>query len=449
MKECNNELLIGVNDNVSLGQSIFLGLQHVLSMDLYIMPIILASALGLSNGDTSLFIQMSFFACGIATLIQTGIGIKLPVVQGPSYVPLGALAAIGAKLGLGTMIGSLIPGAILIILLGYFKVFAKIVKKAVPTYIGGVVVLIVGISITPTAINGIVSTNGNLTANVISGLCSAIVLILCMVISYKSKKIGGTIRLISVILALISGTLVAAIFGQVDFSPVREAAWFQLPKLFHFGIPNFDLGSCILMIFVYMAILLDTTGTWVTVSSVTGETLTDDRLNHAAMGEGTGCLVGSLFGGTPLTGYSSNVGIIAITKVGSRKVIMTSGIILIILGLVPKFMSIIACIPTPVVNGVFAVVCIILISNGIKIIQNEALNERTSLVVGISVLVTVGTLIIPSEIVNMLPNVVTYFISSATAVGATTAVLLNLFLPKFHEEKDDKLNNNEKVANCL
>ena len=439
MEKSKNELIIGVNDKVSLGQSIFLGIQHVLSMDLYIMPIILAAMIGMSKGDTAFFIQMSFFACGIATIIQTGFGIKLPVVQGPSYVPLGALAAIGAKFGLGTMIGSLIPGAIVVILLGYFKVFAKIVKKIVPTYIGGLVVLIVGISITPTAINGVVSTQGNLTANIASGLTAVAVLIISMVISYKSKKIGGMIRLVSVILALISGTIVAGLFGQVDFIQVREAAWFQLPQIFHFGIPKFDIGSCVLMIFVYMAILLDTMGTWVTVSSVTGEELNDERLNKAAVGEGAGCLVGSLFGGTPLTGYSSNVGIIAITKVGSRKVIITSGVILMILGMVPKFMSIIACIPTSVVNGVFAVVCIILISNGIKIIQKEVLTEKTSLVVGISVLVTVGTLIIPSDIMNMLPTVLTYFVSSATAVGATVAVLLNLILPnetKFKLESD-------------
>lgn len=438
METNKNDLIIGINDKVSLGKSIFLGLQHVLSMDLYIMPIILSGMIGLSTGDTAFFIQMSFFACGIATIIQTGLGIKLPVVQGPSYVPLGALAAIGAKFGLGTMIGSLIPGAIVVILLGYFKVFAKVVQKIVPTYIGGLVVLIVGISITPTAINGVISTQGNLNANMASGFTAAAVLIICMVLSYKSKKIGGMVRLISVILALVSGTIVAGLFGQVDFTAVRDASWFQFPQLFYLGIPKFDFGSCILMIFVYMAVLLDTMGTWVTVSSVTGEELNDERLNKAAMGEGAGCLIGSLFGGTPLTGYSSNVGIIAITKVGSRKVIITSGVILMVLGMVPKFMSIIACIPTSVVNGVFAIVCIILISNGIKIIQKEILTERTSLVVGISVLVTVGTLIMPSDIINMLPTVLTYFVSSATAVGATTAVILNLLLPKENKFKVEK-----------
>lgn len=442
MENTKDGLLIGVNDKVSTGKSIFLGLQHILSMDLYIMPIILAGMIGMGTTDTAFFIQMSFFACGIATIIQTAFGIKLPVVQGPSYVPLGALAAIAMQFGVGTMIGSLIPGAIVVILLGYFKVFAKVVKKIVPTYIGGLVVLIVGISITPTAINGVASTDGNLTANVLSGLTAAVVLIACMVISYKSKKFGGKVRLVSVILALVSGTIVAALFGQVDFSPVKEASWIQLPKLFHFGTPKFDLGSCILMIVVYMAVLLDTMGTWVTVSSVTGEELTDERLNRAAMGEGAGCLVGSLFGGTPLTGYSSNVGIIAITRVGSRKVIITSGVILMVLGMVPKFMSVIACIPTPVVNGVFAIVCIILISNGIKIIQKEALSEKTSLVVGISVLVTVGTIIMPSDIINMLPKVVTYFVSSATAVGATTAVILNLLLPE--EKKEKKIDKHAK-----
>lgn len=154
------------------------------------------------------------------------------------------------------MIESLMPGALLIILLGYFKVFARVIKKAVPQFIGGVVVLILGISLSPVAIKGVVSTGGNLIANVISGLVAAGVLILFMVFSYKSKKIGGILRLILVILALIIGTNTAVFFGIVDFTPVREAVWFQFPQLFHFGTPKFDLGSCLLMIFIYMVILL-------------------------------------------------------------------------------------------------------------------------------------------------------------------------------------------------
>lgn len=428
MEERKGELIVGVNEKISFGKAAFLGLQHVLSMDLYIMPLILGAAIGLAGGDLSFFLQMSFFACGIATILQAGVFMKYPIIQGPSYVPLGALCTIGATMGVSVMIGSLIPGAVMIILLGLCKGFSKFVKRAIPPFIGGIIILIVGISLTPTAATGIASTDGSLSANVISGLTAAGVLIICMVLQYKLKS-SRILHMVSVILALAAGTVAACLMGAADFSAVGDAAWFKLPEFFHFGMPKFELKSCILMAFIYLIVLLDTTGTWVTISAITGEDLDDKRIDRATVGEGVGCLVGSLFGGTPMTGYSSNAGVLAITKVGSRMAIIAGGIILMLLGVCPKLMTIISCIPTPVVNGVFAVVCILLISNGIKIIQNEPLDERSSLIVGISVVAAVATIVIPQEVLSAMPQFLNYFMSSGTAVGATIAVVLQLCLP--------------------
>lgn len=428
MEERKSELIVGVNEKISFGKAAFLGLQHVLSMDLYIMPLILGAAIGLAGGDLSFFLQMSFFACGIATILQAGVFMKYPIIQGPSYVPLGALCTVGATMGVSVMIGSLIPGAVMIILLGLCKGFSRFVKKAIPPFIGGIIILIVGISLTPTAATGIASTDGSLSANVISGLTAAGVLIICMVLQYKLKS-SRILHMMSVILALAAGTIAACLMGAADFSAVRDAAWFKLPEFFHFGLPRFELKSCILMAFIYLIVLLDTTGTWVTISAITGEDLDDKRIDRATVGEGVGCLVGSLFGGTPMTGYSSNAGVLAITKVGSRMAIIAGGMILMLLGVCPKLMTIISCIPAPVVNGVFAVVCILLISNGIKIIQNEPLDERSSLIVGISVVAAVATIVIPQEVLNAMPQFLNYFMSSGTAVGATIAVVLQLCLP--------------------
>src|SRR5690625_2125529 len=100
------------DETISTGKSIFVAFQHVLAMDLFIPPIILAGLLSFTVAETTLLIQMTFLACGLATLIQTGFAMKLPVMQGPSYVPLSALAAIGSTSGVSAMIGSLIPGAL-------------------------------------------------------------------------------------------------------------------------------------------------------------------------------------------------------------------------------------------------------------------------------------------------------------------------------------------------
>ena len=432
-KEETPQLVAGVNDKIPVGRSIILGLQHVLSMDLYIMPLILGSAIGLHGGDLSFFLQMSFFACGIATLLQSGLFMKYPIVQGPSYVPLGALCMIGATMGIPTMIGSLIPGALLIILLGATKAFSKFIRKAIPPFIGGIIILIVGLTLVPTAVQGVFSTTGNLTVNAISGCVTFGVLLLCMVLQYKLPD-NRLLHMFSVIIALVVGTLIALVLGGADFSAIGSAAWFSLPQPFHFGVPQFNLEACLLMSVVYLFVLLDTTGTWFTVQAITGEPMEDERVDRGTIGEGLGCLAGAFFGGTPMTGYSSNAGLIAITKVASRRVVIAGGAILTVLGFCPKLMAVITSLPTPVINGVFAMVCMTLISNGVKMIKDTVMDDRATMILGVSVMCGVSTMILPDEVVQAAPQFVQYFLSSGIAVGGTVAILLQLLLPKPRKE---------------
>lgn len=431
----NTNNLIGVDEKISWGKAFLLGMQHVLAMDLYIAPIIIAGLLALDSMNTTFFIQMCFLAAGLATLIQTIGGLRLPVVQGPSYVPIGALAAIGGKLGLGAVFGSLLPGALIIAILGYpLKWFAKAVQKIIPPLVGGTVIVIVGISLMPSAFNSIYSAPGNIGHNVLIAFVSAAVLITCILLGRKKKGYGTFFRLVSVILAIIAGTITASFFGSVDFSSVKEAAWFSLPSFFPFGKPVFDLQAILTMVFIYLVILIETTGTWFVVSTVTGSELNEKRLNRASFGEGIGCFVGSLFGGTPMTGYSSNAGIIAITGVASRMAIISAGIILVALGLIPKLSAVITCVPEPVINGIFGVVCVAIVMNGLKVIQNVVIDDRNMMVIGVPILLTIGTIVLPKELLNSVPDFANYILSSGTAVGAIATVILNLIIPKEREK---------------
>lgn len=428
-KEEAPQLVAGIDDKIPVGKSIVLGLQHILSMDLYIMPLILGGAIGLQGGNLSFFLQMSFFACGIATLLQSGMFMKYPIAQGPSYVPLGALCMIGATMGIPTMIGSLIPGALIVILLGVTKLFSKFIRKAIPPFIGGIIILIVGLTLVPTAVTGVFSTTGNLTVNAISGSVTFVVLLLCMVLQYCLKN-SGLLHMCSVIIALVVGTLVAVTMGGADFSSVSNAAWFALPQPFHFGLPQFNLSACLLMAVVYLFVMLDTTGTWFTVKAITGADLNDRRIDRGTIGEGLGCLVGACFGGTPMTGYSSNAGLIAITKVASRRAMIAGGTILVVLGFCPKLMAIITSLPTPVINGVFAMVAMTLIANGIKMVKDTVLDDRATLILGVAVMCGASTMILPDDVVSAAPQFVQFFLSSGIAVGGTAAILLQLLLPK-------------------
>lgn len=426
-------------------QMLLLGLQQVMAMDLFIPPMILAGMLSFSVNDSALLIQMTFIACGLATLIQAGLAMKLPVMQGPSFVPISALAAIGTTSGIGTMIGSLIPGALLIGLLGYpLQLFSKAVRRFIPPLVAGTVIVIVGISLMPSAIHSIYTAQGSLSSNMIVAIVTAAVLIFCMYIGEKSKTKLRFIKVISVILALASGSLVASFYGLIDFSSVEKASWFQLPTLFAFGMPTFNINAILILLAIYLIVMIETTGTWFTVSNITGDKLDDKRLNGGALGEGLGCFLGSFLGGTPVTGYSSNAGIIAITGIKSRKPILVGGAILIVLGMMPKLMNCIACIPSVVVNSIFAILCVVIMMNGFKVIKEVPFTERNMLVIGVSIMAALFAVLMPADILAQLPDLATYFVASGTAVGAVTALLLNLILP---ESIEDHKESNEVQTN--
>ncbi|MBI9091639.1 MAG: purine permease [Desulfobacterium sp.] len=424
-------LIAGVDDKLRVRDAFFMGLQHVLAMDLYIVPIIISGILALSTSDTAFLIQMTFLAAGLATLIQTGFGIKLPVMQGPSYVPIGAVVAIGKGLGMAAVMGAMIPGALIIALLGKpLRQFGGIVRRIIPPIVGGTVIIVVGIALMPIAIQGVYTAHGDIGTNCLVGVATASLLVFFTIFGTRLKGIGQMLRLVSVLLSLSLGTLMASFFGMVDFTPVASAAWVALPRPFPFGPPTFDLYACLTMAFIYFVVLVETTGTWFAVSAVTGKELDNESLNGGAMGEGLGCLIGSLFGGLPVTGYSTNAGIIAITGVASRWAVMAGGVILIALGLMPKLTSLIACIPEPVICGVFGVICVIIAMNGFRVVRDIPLDERSMLVIGLPILVTLAAVLMPKELLYSLPRFAGYLLSSGIAVGAVSAIIFNLILPE-------------------
>nr|WP_199899765.1 solute carrier family 23 protein [Shewanella marina] len=286
-----------INEKIPLQKAIYLGIQHVLAMDLYIVPIILAGILAFNTQDSAALIQMTFIVAGIATLIQSGFSLKLPVMQGPSYIPLGAIGALGKSYGMAAVYGALIPVGIAIFLLGKpLNKFSQLVRKFVPPIVGGTVIVIVGISLIPVAFSGIYTGPTPLDNMAVAGASAALltgfILIGCFI------KAAHWMRLTSVLLSMVFGTLVASQYGMVDFSSVADAPWFALPELMPFGTPEFHLVPIATMMFIALIVLIETTGTWCAVSAVTGAELTDEKVNAGANGEGIGYFICSLFGGS-------------------------------------------------------------------------------------------------------------------------------------------------------
>jgi NCS2 family nucleobase:cation symporter-2 len=177
-------------------------------------------------------------------------------------------------------------------------------------------------------------------------------------------------------------------------------------------------------------VLAETTGTWLAVGAVIDRPISDAQFNRGALGEGLSCLAAALLGSTPMTGYSSNAGIIAMTGVASRAAFLAAGILLVLFGLIGKLSAAIASIPGPVIGGVFAVLCAVIAMNGFRVIRKEALNERNMLVVGLPILFALFATLAPSDWVKSLPQFAQYFLGSSIAFGAIAAMILNLVLPR-------------------
>ena len=419
----SNRLTIGMNEDIPLGQAIVLGLQHVLAMDVYVPPFIIATAVAMSSSDAAGLIQSTFLGAGIASLIQVLFFLKLPVCQGPSFVPVGAIIGIyfGAQ-GMDTVLGASIVGALAVILLGMTGIYKYIVRNFIPTIVSGTIIMIVGLTLLPTAFtSNIYPATETLSANqnMFLAAVTAAILILFSMLGDYFPRLGKYFRISSVIIALMIGTLIAWFMGGVGFQSVADASFFSLPKLIfvNYGL-HFDVSAILTMLVIYMVLLAETTGA-----------VTDGQINKGVIGEGIGCLVAALVGTTPVTGYSTNAGIISITGVASKKVFVMASCWFILLSFVGKLSALIHAVPSAVIGGVFAVVCVIILLSGFRVIKNEEFSERELYIIGVPLILAIGLLFMPAEIKQETPQFLQYLLDSPIALSAIAAIVMNKLIP--------------------
>lgn len=430
-----SHLTIGVNDPIPLGQAILLGLQHVLAMDVYVVPFIIATAVSMSPGDASSLIQSTFLGAGIASLIQVLFFLKIPVCQGPSFVPVGAIIGIylGGN-GMSTVLGASLIGAIAITILGYTGIYKYIVRTFIPTIVSGTIIMIVGLTLLPSAFSGnifIETAELTMNQNVLLASITAAILILFSMLGEYFPKLGKVFRISSVIIALVLGSTIAFAMGGMDFASVSEASFLSLPNFafIDYGF-TFDLSAIVTMLIIYMVLLAETTGTWYAVSSVTEETLSDEQINKGVIGEGFGCLIASLVGATPVTGYSTNAGIISITGVASKVVFVAASCWFIVLSFFGKLSALINAVPAAVIGGVFVVVCAIIMLSGFRVIKNESFSERELYIIGVPIIIALGLIFMPAELKGQAPQFIQYLLDSPIAVSAIMAVVMNKVIPE-------------------
>ena len=453
MKQCNysREALFQLSGIPPLGMSISLALQHLVAMIVgCVTPaIIIANALGLPQSERVLLIQVSLVMSAVTTLIELfpiggKLGSGLPVMFGISFAYLPSMQAIvGGGGDIATIAGAMVVGGIVAAVVG---VFVEKIRRFFPPIITGTVVFTIGLSLYPTAINYMAGGAGNTYEVVVlrKGLTSALVhgswqnwavaaftLIVVMVMSNKGK---GICKLAAILLGMIAGYIVAAVFGMVDLSEVRDAAWFSLPRFMHFGI-KFEFSACIALALLFAINAIQAIGdlTATTVGGLNREP-TDQELQGGIVTYGLTNVLSAFFGSLPTATYSQNVGIVTTNKVVNRVVFALAGGFLLLAGLIPKFSAILTTIPQCVLGGATITVFSTIAMTGMKLIASETISPRNTTIVGLSAALGVG-ISQSSSALSQFPESITIIFGKTPVVIATImAVLLNLILPQ--ENKD-------------
>ena len=394
------------NKKLPLGQSIPLGIQHVLAMFAgnITVPIIIAGIFGQTPEQKIFLIQMALFVAGVATVIQTvgygKIGSRLPIIQGTSFAFIPVMAPF-AKAGLGAVFTAAFIGGIFQMWIGRML---KPIRHLFPPLVTGIVVLMIGISLLKVGFmyagggGWLLNNKPEVFGNSNHLIISFTVLIVAVWANQKGK---GMVSSASILIGMIAGYIVAMMMGMVNYGKIAGADWFAFPMPLQYGI-EFIPGAIILMLFMAVVTTIETIGD-ISATTMGGANreATDKELSGGIMADGLGTAFGSLFNAMPNTSYSQNAGLVAFTGVISRHVGTVAGVILILMGLFPKLGGIIAAMPESVIGGAAIIMFGLITSAGIKLVAQSEMNQRNLLILGLSLSFGIGMSLLPQFVAHI------------------------------------------------
>ena len=423
-----------------------LGVQHVLVMyaGAVAVPLIVGRALNLSPEQVAILISADLFACGVATLVQTigfpGVGIRLPVMMGVTFAsvsPMLAMAA-NADVGLLGIYGAVIGAGI------FGVVVAPFISRMLPLFppvVTGTIIIVIGVSLMRVGINwagggipmltktiegtGVVQV-ANPAYGAVDGI--AIATFVLVVVLLLTRYGRGFVANVAVLLGIVAGAVLATVLGKMHFDKVAQAPWFDVIVPFQFGLPTFDLVAVLTMCLVMIVVMVESTGMFLALSDITGKPIDEAALTRGLRADGVGTIVGGVFNTFPYTSFSQNVGLVGVTGVRSRWVTVVGGVIMLVLGLMPKMASLVESVPVVVLGGAGIVMFGMVAATGARILQ--AVDFRTNrfnlFVVAISIGIGMIPLVAPGFFKNF-PHTLHPLLESGILLTAIAAVVLNAF----------------------
>ncbi|MGB4060752.1 MAG: nucleobase:cation symporter-2 family protein [Burkholderiaceae bacterium] len=465
-----------VDEHLPTGKLAALGLQHVLVMyaGAVAVPLIVGRALKLSPEQVAMLISADLFCCGLVTLIQSlgatqWFGIKLPVMMGVTFASVAPMVAMANSnpgvAGAGLIFGSIIGAGVVSILI------APVVSRMLrffPPVVTGTIIAVIGISLMRVGINWIFGNPFGPTApNVVnpehakwlaevtalagSGTAPAIPKGLALVgtvpnplyaqlphiaiaglvlvsILLIAKYAKGFVANISVLLGIVIGGVIATGMGLMNFDKVAKAGWFDVVLPFEIATPIFDPILILTMSLVMVVVMIESTGMFLALGDMTDRKIDQKALTAGLRTDGLGTLIGGIFNTFPYTSFSQNVGLVGVTGVKSRFVCVAGGVILMVLGLLPKMAALVESLPTFVLGGAGLVMFGMVAATGIRILSavDYKTNRNNLFIVAVSIGIGMVPLIAPN-FKQWMPHSIHPLIESGILLASIAAVALNLF----------------------
>ncbi len=469
-----------VDEKLPTGRLAALGLQHVLVMyaGAIAVPLIVGRALKLSPEQVALLISADLFCCGLVTLIQSlGVsrwfGIRLPVMMGVTFAAVGPMVAFANAMpgvdGARAIFGAIIGAGVI------SMVIAPLVSKMLrffPPVVTGTIIAVIGISLmrigvgwatggpaplaqtvdvpklvamVDAAKEAVAATpavpgasapalklagpipmvnNPNYGALDNYAVAAAVLVFILLLVKYAR----GFLANISVLLGIVAGCAVAVAMGKMNFDKVAKAGWFEVIQPFAFGMPTFDPLMILTMTIVMIVVMIESTGMFLALGDMTGKRVDQPALSAGLRTDGLGTLIGGIFNTFPYTSFSQNVGLVGVTGVKSRWVCVAGGVIMIVLGLVPKMGALVESIPQFVLGGAGLVMFGMVAATGIRILSGVDFkgNRHNLYIVAVSIGFGLLPLVAPRWMQQMAHGLHP-LLDSGILLASLSAVVLNLF----------------------
>ena len=431
---------------VPVAKAIPFGLQHILAMfvsNLTPITLIAASAQpALTQAQIAILLQNAMFVAGIATLIQLypiwKIGSRLPVVMGVSFTFVTVLSTVAANYGYPAVIGAVMIGGIME---GTLGLLAKYWWKIITPVVAASVVTSIGFSLFTV---GARSFGGGYNEDFGSAqnlLLGTITLAVCLLWNVLSK---GYLKQLSVLAGLVVGYIIAIFMGKVDLGSILSGGLISLPHLLPVK-PEFHAGAIVSTCIIFLVSAAETIGdTSALVSSGLDREITGKEISGSLACDGYASTISSLFGCPPVTSFSQNVGLVAMTKVVNRFTIMTGAVCMILAGLLPPIGNFFASLPDSVVGGCTIMMFGTIVVSGLQMMSKCGFSQRNMIIAALSLSIGLGFTQC-ADLFNIFPDMVkNVFAQNCVAVVFLVSILLNLVLPKNMEA--EKVTEKKKTA---